>query len=250
MFTMKIQSLLLLACSAGLFPTVRAQGGDGGGKFDYQDMMNQNCPNFMCSSGFTPVPKSRIKFESTGCSSMGGGSMMLNGGDAIADKPYESCCHQWHACYQICGVSKKACDATFDSCSKVACGADEKCTKDLELNNMMMKFSGCKRFDEAQLRNCECTPNDKAPDKRETAIRKFYKKTAPESADKAASLALKANTPGKLAGLFTKLLLKYPEAITIKEDPMKAMFDKIKLEDTTGESKEAEDTGDEEKIEL
>jgi hypothetical protein len=251
---MKIQSFFLLAGSAWL-PSINAQAGGGGaggggGNFDF----NQNCPNFRCTSGYTPVQKSRTKFESTGCSTMGGGAMFMNPGKSSSEKPYESCCHQWHACYQICGVSKKTCDATFDTCSKATCGGgDESCSKDLELNNMMMKLGGCKTFDEAQNRNCECTPEAKAPAKREAAIRKFYQKNAPESADKAASLIQKADTSSKLAGLFIKLLLKYPTAIEIKEDPMKAMFDKINVEDKTAESKEsveAEDDVDEEKIEL
>lgn len=234
-------------------PMVVGQGGD----FDFKNMMNQNCPNFKCTSGYTPVPKSRTKFESTGCSAMGGGDMMMNpGGEGSNEKPYESCCHQWHACYQICGASKKTCDATFESCAKEACGNDdEQCTKDLELSNMMMKLGGCKKFDEAQYQNCECTPANQASSKREAAIRKFYKKNSPENVDKATSLAQKADTPGKVAGLFTKLLLKYPEAITIKDDPMKAMFDKINVEKDDDKATETSETvhgddNEEEKIEL
>lgn len=250
---MKSQYLFLLASSAW-FPNIYAQGGN----FDFKNMMNQNCPNYKCTSGYTPVPKSRSKFESTGCSAMGGGAVMMNPGDPNKnEKPYESCCHQWHACYQICGVSKSTCDTTFDTCAKESCavGADhEECKKGLELNSMMMKLSGCKRFDEAQYLNCDCAPAATAPSKREAAIRQFYKKNSPESVEKAASLAQKADTPSKLAGLFMKLLLKYPEAITIKEDPMKAMFDKINLDKTTQASEESlqSDDGDdeEEKIEL
>jgi len=223
--------------------------GGGGGNFDFQNMMNQNCPDFRCSSGYTPVPKSRVKFESMGCSSMGGGSMLMPGGGSM-EKPYESCCHQWHACYQICGSSKKICDTTFETCSKESCAGDEKCTKDLELTNMMLKLGGCKRFDESQLRQCDCTPKNKALEKREASIRKFYKKNSPDNVDKVPNLAKKADTPGKLAGLFIKLLLKYPEAITIKEDPMKAMFDKINVDKPPPESEETDTASDEDKIEL
>mmetsp|Transcript_100135 Transcript_100135/g.289121 ORF Transcript_100135/g.289121 Transcript_100135/m.289121 type:complete len:260 (-) Transcript_100135:477-1256(-) len=223
--------------------------------FDFQKMMNQNCPNFKCSSGYTPVPKSRQKFESTGCSAMGGGAVMMNPGDSGSnEKPYEDCCHAWHACYQVCGVAKKTCDNTFEACAKEACGDDEKCTKDLELSSMMMKLTGCKPFDEAQYQACECVVNDKVPEKREAAIRNFYKKNSPENIDKAKSLVTKADTPSKLAGLFIKLLSKYPDAIIKKEDPMKSMFDKIKLDeaDKVSDEDEAEkgEAADDEKIEL
>lgn len=153
---------------------------------------------------------------------------MKPGGGTGDEKAYESCCHQWHACYQICGVSKKTCDAAFEKCSKAKCGTDEACNKELNLSSMMMKLSGCKTFDEAQYRACECTSSDKATERRESAIRYFYKKQAPESVEKAKSLAAKADTSLKMAGLFIKLLLKYPDAIEKKQDPMQEMFDKIK----------------------
>lgn len=235
-----------------------------GQNFDFDNMMNQNCPNFRCSSGYSPAPKSRPKFESTGCSSMGGGAVMMNPGDITGKnvgKPYESCCHQWHACYQICGVSKKTCDTTFETCAKEACGdGDEKCNKDIELNNMMMKLGGCTKFDQAQYQACECASSNQLAQKREAAIRYFYKKFAPENVEKAKELAAKADTASKMAGLFRKLLLKYPDAIVKKEDPMKAMFDKIKVDadeqktPTTDDQEDPDVDGssdvDEEKIEL
>lgn len=218
--------------------------------FNMDDMMNKNCPNFKCSAGYTPVPKSRTKFESTGCSTMGVGMVSMNaGGDGDEAAPYESCCHQWHACYQICGMAKKTCDDTFETCAKKACGEDdEKCNKDISLNLMMMKLAGCKKFDESQYQVCECAPKDKADSKREAAIRNFYKKNSPENVDKAKDLVAKAETTSKMAGLFQKLLLKYPDAIVIKENPMKAMFDKIKMETPESTSEEESDGVDDEPI--
>lgn len=234
----KAFALLLATASLIWLPVVDAAD------FDFNNMMGKDCPNFRCSAGMTPVPKSRPKFDSMGCSSMGGsGSMILKPGENNA-KPYESCCHQWNACYQICGISKKVCDTEFEECSKKSCGADSSCTKDLELNSMMMKLSGCKRYDDAQLRACECAPNKQAQTKREAAIRYFYKKQSPENADKASDLAAKADTPSKLGGLFRKLLLKYPDAIEIKEDPMQAMFDKIHRERESGSTEQAETPGE------
>jgi len=127
---------------------------------------------------------------------MGGGALMMNpGADGSEDKPYESCCHQWHACYQICGVSKQTCDTTFETCSKQACGFDDKCNKDVEINNMMMKLGGCKKYEQAQYQACECAPSHQVPQKREAAIRYFYKKFAPENVDKAKDLGPRQTRP-------------------------------------------------------
>jgi len=207
--------------------------------FNLNDMMNkQNCPNFKCSAGHTPVPKSRglKKFESMGCSSMGGGAiMMTGGGDGGGEKPYETCCDQWHACYQICGMSKNACDTAFETCAKDACGIeyDTKCKQDVEINTMMMKLSGCQKFNEAQYRACECTPNERAMTKRRGALEYFYKKYSPDTMDKVEHLAKKADTTKKMANLLMKLLQKYPEAIQKIEDPMKKMYDKIRMNSDT-----------------
>jgi hypothetical protein len=210
--------------------------------FNINDMMNQNCPNFRCSAGDAPVPQSRPKFTSTGCNTMGGGVMMMSPGSGKDDvRPYAECCDQWHACYQVCGVNKATCDTAFETCAKQACGPEainEQCHKDVNLNNMMMKIGGCQKFNEAQLQACECKPKDQAPAQREAALRYFYKKQAPENVDKVPNLIAKADSPSKLAGLFVKLLRKYPAAIQHKEDPMQAMYDKIRMESTNEEATE------------
>ena len=69
----------------------------------------------------------------------------------------------------------------------------------------------------------------------------------------------KADTAGKLASLFVKLLAKYPAAIEKKEDPMKEMYERIQREsqeagednDGTKVTEEAEeDVPSDEHIEL
>jgi hypothetical protein len=117
-------------------------GGGGGGDFNFGDLggMGKPCPNFRCSSGYTPVQKSRPKFTSPGCSAMGGGMMMMAAGDT-PEKPFESCCDEWHACYQICGSSKKNCDDAFKTCSEAKCAPfGEECSKDANLSSMMMQL--------------------------------------------------------------------------------------------------------------
>ena len=232
---------------------------DEGPDFDINDLMSQSqhCPNFRCSSGMTPVPKTRPKFESMGCASMGGGMFVASTGENDA-KPYDACCDQWHACYQVCGVSKNTCDTAFETCAKETCGdkeENEQCHKDLQLSTMLLKLGGCQKFDTAQLQACECKSKDQAPAQREAALRHFYKKHAPENVDKVPNLIAKADSPSKLAGLFIKLLLKYPAAIQKKKDHTQDMFDKIRMEtnsETTEDSmnKEAPEETPDDKIEL
>jgi hypothetical protein len=213
------------------------------------------CPNYRCSSGMTPVPKSRgLKFTSTGCSSMGSGMVMNMGAASSEEEPstevYASCCDEWHACYQICGVSKKACDDSFKTCSTAKCGADAECTKQIELNTMLMNLGGCQKFDQAQYQACDCVDKKKAPAQREAAIKRFYKKFAPGNEDKAAELVKKADTASKLAALLRKLIGKYPNAIQKIEDPQQAMYRKMMQDAKQGDEEKVteeilDDDGDE-----
>ena len=135
--------LSLLSCVSLVAAEDGEGGGDGGGDFDFGGMggMGKPCPTYRCSSGYTPVQKSRPKFTSPGCSAMGGGMMMMATGAETAKKPFESCCDEWHACYQICGSSKKNCDETFKTCSEAMCKPyGEDCSQDANLSSMMMNL--------------------------------------------------------------------------------------------------------------
>jgi hypothetical protein len=185
---------------------------------------------------------------------MGGGMMMMGGGaNDAAKQPFDTCCHQWHACYQICGSSKKSCDESFKTCSEAMCGSKKDCKESANLNSMMMQLGGCQKFDQAQYKSCECVESSKAEEKRTSAIRYFYKKNAPENADKAGDLAKKANSTGKMAGLLRKLVRKYPESIEKVEDPQQAAYRKMmegmnEKENNDGENEEA-DSEEEEDVE-
>lgn len=193
------------------------------------------CPNFRCSSGYTPVQKSRSKFVSKGCSKMGGGMMMMAGGGG-GDEKYASCCDQWHACYQTCGASKKSCDDGFKTCSERVCGIDQECKKSADMNSMMLGMGGCGLYDQGQYAGCECTKKSNVEEKRSAAIRGFYKKWSPENVDKADSLAKKADSNGKMAALFRKLTAKYPKSIKVEID------DEMKLyQDMMNKAKEEKD---------
>ena len=218
---------------------------------NFEDFGQQRqCPDFRCGAGMSPVPKARHKFTSTGCGSMGGGMVMM-GKIENNQKVYESCCDQWHACYQVCGVSKQVCDDAYKTCSAEICGADEDCKKEADLAGLMISIAGCHSFDRAQFASCECVPKDKVQEMRKTALARFYKKNAPDQDDKAAGLAAKADTKGKMAALFRKLLVKYPTAIEKVEDPQQAMYkkmmedaEKAQQRDETSETEEVDNNED------
>ena len=219
--------------------------------------MGQPCPKYRCGKDHTPVPKPRslTKFESTGCASVGGGggggiSMMgggMGGGGGV--KPYEHCCHYFHACYQICGMPKKTCDTQFETCATHQCDKEEQanadeCKKDLSMTKLMIDLGGCKNYDQAQQQACECVADKDTPDgtskvtvQRGRGLRKFYETFAPESVDKVPGLLAKADTGTKLANVLMKLVTKYYNAddekkstIALKpyEDPMQAYYDQMK----------------------
>lgn len=217
---------------------------------DFGDLdMGKPCFNFRCTAGSTPVPKSRMKFKSTGCSGIGsGGMMMMSKGGVDNNEPYSDCCDQWHACYSVCGAPKKACDDTFFSCAEEACLETpdaEQCNKDVQIKRLMINMSGCSAYDQGQYAACECVPNSKASAKGKEAIRYFYKKYAPDQLSKVDGLAEKiGDSTQKLAGLIRKLLAKYPVAIVKEKDPNQAMFDEI-LENTKERQEDSSDIIDE-----
>jgi hypothetical protein len=245
-------SAKLLLCLALFTPPSSAMdfpGMDGAGK---------PCRMYSCSKGYAPVPKKRTitKFTSPGCDAMGGGMLMMNPGAKTSEKPYESCCDQWHACYQICGSHKQQCDKTYDDCVATTCGADSECSESSKLNSMLMQLGGCQKYEQAQNQACDCVSKDK--DKhvvaRKDVLEKFYKKYAPDSVHKVPDLAKKADTAGKLAVLIQKLVKKYPESIQKIEDPqaaeMRKMMDDVKVNSDKGEDNAGdEDIGSEEEVE-
>jgi secretory phospholipase A2 len=244
---------LAIALGLGIFLFAKVSADDNNDPppiFNVEDMMggNKACPPFRCSGGYTPTPKSRLKFESTGCSSMGAGIVMSTGQEE--EKAFAPCCDQWHACYQICGMAKKTCDDEFKTCSDELCGDDEDCTKSAGISAMMTRMQGCQKYDQAQYQACECVLKDKAAEKREAAIRYFYKKHAPESVGKAGELAKKASTSSKMAGLLRKLLKKYPKSIQKIEDPQQERMRKIMEEKPEKHAEKDETEESEEYVEL
>ena len=67
--------------------------------------------------------------------------------------------------------------------------------------------------------------------------------------DKADALAKKADSAGKMAALFRKLTIKYPDSIKIEIDDEMAMYEKMmkdakKDKETKGKEEEEEEDGD------
>jgi len=90
----------------------------------------------------------------------------------------------------------------------------------------------------------ECTKKSSVEEKRAAAIRGFYKKWSPENVGKADSLAKKADSNGKMAALFRKLVAKYPKSIKVEiDDEMKMyqdMMNKAKA-DKDGDSDDSDE---------
>ena len=70
----------------------------------------------------------------------------------------------------------------------------------------------------------ECAKKSNVEEKRAAAIRGFYNKWSPENVDKADALAKKADSNGKMAALFRKLVTKYPKSIRIEVDDEMKMY--------------------------
>lgn len=210
------------------------------------------CPLYKCTKGMTAVPKSRVKFTSTGCGTMGGGGMMvMSGGLSAGGEVYSDCCHAWHACYQTCGMPKQVCDTTFHKCAEQACGAtDEKCTQDVKMKQLLMNLGGCQQYNTQQHQACECIADDKASQRRKDALTYFYKKHAPDQVDKVDALAAKVqDAPQKWAGLLQKLLAKYPSAIAIEKNEQEAMFEQMTKQYQDNKDESAAADGETESVE-
>lgn len=236
-----------------IFLAVGVSAGD-----DPNDMFNKSCPTFRCSKGFTPVPKLKLRLESTGCGGMGSGMIAFSPSANANDDGntlLESCCDQLHACYQICGISKTTCDETFQTCSKEACSDDEECKKSSSIYSMLLSLGGCKTFDQTQYASCDCASTGQVAQRREKFIQDFYKRHAPDHIDKYKKLVEKADTTTKMAGLMQKLIAKYPSCIKKVENPNKAIYDELRksskektIEDETDDENPAQDS--DEKVEL
>ena len=216
--------LNLLAISS-IFTIGQGQYFDG---FDAFANQNKRCKLYSCDKGYEPVPNKKMTFQSAGCDAMGSGNINLFGGDEDEDgKPYEDCCHEWHACNQICGISKQNCDDTYAKCTEEKCkGKDPNCLEQANMNMMMNGLAGCKSFEVIQNKACTCVTKygDRHVKQREEALLNFYKKYAPKSIRKVHDLAKKADSMTKMAKLLQKLIKKYPESIELVEDPQTKMY--------------------------
>jgi len=193
---------------------------------------NKDCPPFLCGKGKNPVPKWPMSIKSPGCTSGGGGLMLMRPGSTDENDPFTPCCDTKNACYQICGSKKSACDEEFKLCMIRECEKKEgdakaNCTKNMEVQKMVLNFGGCQEFDEGQRQSCACVEKETVASRRKRVISNFYKKYNPEGMNKVEGLAAKTDSARKLAALLNKLTTKYPESITRIEDPSKKMMDDL-----------------------
>lgn len=251
-----MRRLSLLCTLLTTTAVVNAQEGFGGGGFGKPEF----CRPYKCSKGDEPVPKWPLRLTSAGCNSgMGGMQIMSAGGGGDKNDPQTPCCDMRQACLQTCGTIKTYCDEEFLKCTKATCAAmdttaaKEDCEKSAGIHELMVNMDRCQKYDSEQYSHCECVSKDAAPAKREKVLRAFYKKFNPDNVDKVSSLAKKAETPRKMAGLMLKLYKKYPQVIKKIKDPQQEMMDKIMREaqekkDKEPEKEEEEDDSDAEDL--
>jgi hypothetical protein len=145
------------------------------------------------------------------------------------------CCNQRHACYQLCGASKKSCEKAFKTCCDDTCAAVEEaeskksCESSASIHSMSAQFGGCQQFDDAQSKACDCVKEKKAPKRREQSLTDFYKKHNREKLEEVEKLHEKHGKKDawKFAKLMTKLVAKYPKAIKHEKSKEQAMYDDI-----------------------
>ncbi len=252
---------LLIALSVTKSCTAQFDGGFGNGQ-------PKQCTAFnRCEADETPVPRWPMKLHSTGCNKLGGGLSMSSVGK-FDDSITSPCCDQWNACNQICGSVRSFCDSSFDKCLEAKCeeikDKEEKdlCKSNASTKKLMLSLADCKYFVESQISGCECVKKSKVEEKRKRIVTNFYKKYNPKEVDKAEKLAAKANDPKKFAGLFMKLVAKYPKAVKRIRDPQEIMMEELMRKHggggnsaetpkpKTSDGEEEEEDSEEERIEL
>jgi len=271
--------LLLLPLPPSVGAQDDADGDSAGDAFDSEQQKEQDaqfkkmfdmdkgkkCPQFKCTAGMTPVPKTRLHFSGEGgCSAMAVGNVKVDkkaddesDDESDDETKYGSCCDEWHACYQVCGSLKNACDDAYKACYEDRCGGDEKCNNSASMHSLLAGFGGCAKFDSAQLKACDCVANGKVEEKRKAVITRFYEKYVVVAGEqqpqkvvdeaKVAELVRKADTKTKMAHLLNKLVTKYPNSIKNRAKPkVEVVQEEVKEERTKNEEEEKE----EEHIEL
>lgn len=203
---------------------------EGGPNFN-MDGESKFCKPYKCAKGKTPVNKWPLSFKSSGCASLGGGSMSITAPGSDKNGIHESCCDQRTACIQICGNTKMKCDEEFKQCTKDVCSktTDEaKCLESTSILSIMISFENCQLYDQQQYSHCNCVATDDVPNAQKEILRKFYKKFSPDSIDKVDGLAEKVDTPRKMANLLGKLVKKfYPKTIQKIKDPQQERMERM-----------------------
>lgn len=220
-------SALLLLCTTLLGihgQDIPGMGGFGG--------PGATCKSFRCTKDKIPVPKRSLRLTSTGCSMGGGMSMFSVGGDDDRDSEIRPCCDRRHACFGLCGASKKKCDALFKKCTDTTCAglvddeAKKACESSASLKTLMAGMSGCKDFDAAQLQACDCVAKDKADKRKTQVLTDFYTKWGGEKkaevGPKVAKLLEKSKSPSAFAFTLMRLVNKFPQCIKQVVDPQAA----------------------------
>lgn len=107
-------------------------------------------------------PRSDYAPESKGC--RGGMFGKRNAGNAMG---LAACCDAHAQCYGTCGSGFQQCEEAFTSCLRDACeaefeqGSDEdtECRTTAAAITMGTRMGGCKHYERAQAKACDCSQN-------------------------------------------------------------------------------------------
>ncbi len=213
---------------------------------EYENLFNgggQACPRYQCpSQGLVPVGRTNQYFSS-GCGGMSNSFSMMRGQGRSTYKALEPCCNVRSACFSVCGSSSQACNKAFKACATKACtgldGEEEtECKTSKNLLQISLSFGGCDDFNAKQKEACKCVQEDRVERRHRSELEAFYKKHNPDKVSSAAKLAKAIQSPAKWAKLMTKLLAKYPTAVTIRKSQSQILFEDLQRRANSGEFEE------------
>lgn len=198
------------------------------------------CRSYGCTKGKVPVPQWPVRYTSTGCSGIGGGMVMSMGGGEDDGPIVERCCDLRHACYQVCGTSKAACDKQFKKCTDDACekqpllpatypgGEEKNCSSTVSLKVMMAQLGGCKDFDAGQAKGCSCVKPESEEKERKRTLSKFRTKFAGKAGNVEKLMEKYGDSKKSFAILMMRLVDKYhPKSVKKVKDPKAAQMEEM-----------------------
>ena len=132
----------------------------------------------MCHQGMTSL-QSRNHLQSNGCT--GADFVKISG-----QEDFTYCCDIHDACYQICNMSRKKCDADFKKCMNSMCDTifhdNDECKSAANMYHLATSAFGTTFYEDAQSNHCQCGDMraSNVVQHYTDLIKEFYKDNAPD----------------------------------------------------------------------